>query len=130
MAMRVAVFRRVPTTLVSAKEPLLKGFHRPESIVLPENACIPATNVVVPAPNQFTHELTRPQPFFFTEPQPGKRPDGDFPAGTRVVLMRYDGGTYCRVVEEGGLYVEMEYQGLKQHGNRILIGCKTEENAF
>jgi len=92
----------------------MKGFLRPESVVLPENACIPAPNVIAPAPNQFTHELTRPQPYSFTGAQPGRSPDGDFPAGTRVVLLRYDGGSHCWVVDGQGLYVEVEYGGLKR----------------
>jgi hypothetical protein len=32
--------------------------------------------------------------------------DGEFSSGTRVVLMVYDGGEYCRVVDARGLYVE------------------------
>jgi hypothetical protein len=92
----------------------MKGFLRPESVVLPENACIPDTNVIVPAPNQFTHEVARAQPYSFTSAQPGKPPDGDFPAGTRVVLLRYDGGRHCRVVDGKGLYVEVEYDCLKR----------------
>jgi hypothetical protein len=91
----------------------MKGFQRPESIVLPENACIPAPNVIIPAPNQFTHEVTRPQPYFFSDARAGGLPDGTFPAGTRVVLLRSDAGQSCRVVDGQGLYVQVESNSLK-----------------
>ncbi|WP_165074451.1 hypothetical protein [Paludisphaera rhizosphaerae] len=91
----------------------MKGFRRPESIVLPENACVPGPNVIVPAPNRFTHEATRPLPYSYSGAQAGKSPDGTFPAGARVVLLRHDGGSQCRVVDGQGLYVEVEYDGLK-----------------
>ncbi len=91
----------------------MEGFRRPESIVLPDNACVPGPNVVVPAPNQFTHEATRALPYFYAGAQAGTSPDGEFRAGTRVVLFRHDGGPHCRVVDGQGLYVEVEYDGLK-----------------
>jgi hypothetical protein len=90
----------------------MKGFVRPEIRVLPASALIPERNLISPPPNQFTHELTRPLPFYFTTAQQSSAPDGHFPAGTKVVLLAYDGSDYCRVVDEQGLYVEIEHGSL------------------
>ena len=91
----------------------VEGFVRPRAVVLPENATVPARNLIVPAPNQFTHELTRPQPFSFAGAEQAASPDGEFPAGTKVVLLVYDGGRYCRVADGQGLYVEIEHDSLR-----------------
>jgi hypothetical protein len=92
----------------------MKGFKRPTAVVLPETAQIQSGNLISPAPNQFTHQLTRSQPFYFTNAQQAGSPDGRFRAGTKVVLLVYDGGTYCRVADRRGLYVELEYDSLKK----------------
>jgi hypothetical protein len=92
----------------------MEGFVRPKAVVLPENATVPDRNLISPPPNQFTHELTRPQPFYFAAAQQATPPDGQFPAGTKVVLLVYDGGRYCRVADGQGLYVEVEYDSLKK----------------
>jgi hypothetical protein len=92
----------------------MEGFLRPEARVLPENAIVPEQNLISPAPNQFTHELTRSQPYYFAEMQQGSPPDGEFPAGTKVVLLVYHGGAACRVADGQGLYVATEYDGLKK----------------
>ena len=91
----------------------MEGFLRPEAVILPENAVVPDKNIIRPAPNQFTHELTRPQPFYFDGAQQGRPPDGELPAGAKVVLLFHDGGSYCRVADGRGLYVEIEYDSLK-----------------
>jgi hypothetical protein len=92
----------------------MEGFTRPDAVVLPESAMIPDQNLISPAPNQFTHELIRPQPYYFTGAQRAVAPDGQFLAGTKVVLLVYDGGTYCRVADGQGLYVEIEFDSLKK----------------
>ena len=94
----------------------MEGFIRPEHVVLPEHAMVPDRNLISPPPNQFTHELTRPQPFYFTGAQEANPPAGQFPIGTKVVLLVHDGGTYCRVADGQGLYVEIEYHSLKKLG--------------
>jgi hypothetical protein len=53
-------------------------FLRPDAVVLSENAMVPDSNIISPAPNQFTHELTRPQPFYFEERSRGRRPTESF----------------------------------------------------
>jgi hypothetical protein len=84
---------------------------RPETKVLSDAALVPAQNLVKPAPTQFTHEVQRRQPYYYSDDR--ERPDGEFAVGVRVVLMSHDGGKYCRVVDEQGLYVSTEYQGLR-----------------
>lgn len=92
----------------------MDGFIRPDAVVLPEKAIVPDRNLISPAPNQFTHKLIRPQPFYFTGAQQAMQPDGQFPAGTKVVLLVYNGGNYCRVADGQGLYVEIEYDSLRK----------------
>jgi len=75
---------------------------------------VPGRNLIAPAPNQFTHEVARAQPYYFTRAQPGMAPDGEFAAGTKVVLLLYDGGATCRVADDRGLYVETEYDSLRK----------------
>ncbi len=92
----------------------VEGFVRPEATVLPEEALIPPRNLILPAPNQFTHELARSQPYYFAAAQQGMAPDGVFPAATPVTLLFYRGGPYCRVADGRGLYVEVEYESLRK----------------
>ena len=96
-----------------------EGFVRPEAEVLAAKALVPGQNLIAPAPNQFTHEVARAQPYYFTGAQSGMAADGEFSAGTKVVLLLHDGGVYCRVADGRGLYVETEYDSLRklrQHG--------------
>lgn len=92
----------------------MKGITRPHAVVLAENAIVPDKNLISPAPNQFTHELKRSQPYYFNQPQQATPPDGKFSAGAKVVLLVYDGGNYCRVADGRGLYVVVRYDSLKQ----------------
>lgn len=92
----------------------MKGFLRPEAEVLEDKSMIPKQNQISPAPNQFTHELTRAEPFYYAGPQQGRPPDGELPQGAKVVLLVYHGGQYCRVADGRGLYVEIEHAGLKK----------------
>ena len=65
-------------------------FLRPKAEILPDRALIPAPNLISPPPDQFTHELTRDQPYFYSSPAPSGA-DGTLPTGTRVLLMRQEG---------------------------------------
>ncbi|HEV2859664.1 MAG TPA: hypothetical protein VGX48_01505 [Pyrinomonadaceae bacterium] len=89
----------------------MEGFTRPEAEVLDEGSLVPGANLISPPPNQFTHVLARAQPYYYGR---GRRPDGEFPEGTKVVLMTYEGGARCRVADGRGLYVETKYDGLKK----------------
>jgi len=91
-----------------------EGFLRPEVTVLGEDALIPTRNLIVPPPNQFTHEVTRPTPYYYNRERADDPPAGQFAEGTRVVLLVYDGGGHCRVVDGHGLYVETEFASLKR----------------
>lgn len=92
----------------------MKGFVRPKFVVLPEDSIVPNENLITPPPNQFTHKLTRRVAFYFTGPQQGRPPDGELAEGTSVVLLVHDGGNYCRVADETGLYVLVEYDSLQK----------------
>jgi hypothetical protein len=92
----------------------MKGFIKPKDVLLPESAAIPERNLISPAPNQFTHELIRSLPFYFTAAKQSSSPDGELLAGTKVSLLKYDGGAYCHVADGQGLYVEVEHDGLKK----------------
>jgi hypothetical protein len=91
----------------------MEGFLRPPTEVLPESAVVPDRNLIVPAPNTFTHTLAGDQPFSYTTLEGSAVPDGELTAGTPVVLMVFDGGRFCRVVDGRGLYVEIEHESLK-----------------
>jgi hypothetical protein len=92
----------------------MKGFVRPKAEVLDDEALIPAKNLITPPPNQFTHEAIGPVPFFYDHWQKDKNSDGQFPAGTPLLLLVYTDRDYCRVADSRGLYVEVEYKGLKK----------------
>ena len=93
------------------KKPVIPGrMLRPKAVVLDNDALVPRKNVVKPPPNQFTHKVKRSQPYFYEDPR--EAPNGEFTAGTPVVLMVHHGGDSCRVADEHGLYVETAYGGL------------------
>lgn len=92
----------------------MKGFVRPKATILDEGAVVPDENLISPAPNQFTHELTRSQPFYFKGAAQADAPDGELPAGTKVVLLTDEGNGYCRVVDGQGLCVEVKCGSLKK----------------
>jgi hypothetical protein len=92
----------------------MEGFIRPQAVEVSESAIVPDDNFISPPPNQFTHELTREQPFYYLSLQQGVPPDGQFAPGTKVVLLVCEGDDYCRVVDGQGLYVEVECDSLKK----------------
>ncbi len=92
----------------------MKGFVRPKFVVLPEGSIVPNENLITPPPNQFTHKLTRRVAFYFTGPQQGRPPEGEFSEGTPVVLLVHEGGSDCRVADETGLYVVVEFDSLQR----------------
>ena len=92
----------------------MEGFQRPDYVVLPDEAVVPPANLIAPAPNCFTHELARPEPFYYAPPHAGgARPNGEFPAGAKVVLLAHDGDEFCRVADGRGLYVVTRFAALK-----------------
>ena len=86
---------------------------RPAATLLDDSALIPASNLIRPAPNQFTHELRVQQPYYFDASQPAAAPSGSFPAGTELLLVRYEGGDFCLVVDARGMYVRTAFAGLR-----------------
>ena len=85
---------------------------RPTVVVVPKSALVPRDNHVQPPPNQFTHAVRERQPFYYGA-RTTTRPDGQFAKGTQVVLMVYDRGRMCRVVDGQGRYVLTAFEGLK-----------------
>lgn len=88
----------------------MKGFTRPDATILEESAVIPEENLVSPVPTHFTHEVKQPEAYYFKR---GKKPAGEFPAGTKVLLLEKD-GKHCRVVDEQGLSVEVDGDSLRK----------------
>ena len=93
---------------------IMEQFIKPKAEILSEESLIPDKNTISPPPNQFTHKLKDSQSFYYIGAMQGSPPDGEFPAGTKVVLLRYDGGSYCRVADEQGLYAEIQFDSLKE----------------
>jgi hypothetical protein len=91
----------------------MKGVTRPDVFISPEGAVVPPTNLISPAPNKFTHEVNREQPFFYSEKFTDTPPSGQFEPGTKVNLLFHDGGEMCRVVDGRGLYVLTACGGLR-----------------
>jgi hypothetical protein len=89
-------------------------YLRPESQVLSEGSLVPPENQIDPAPNHFTHQLVATEPFYFRSESESTAPDGQLEAGTKVLLVRYDGGARCRVADGRGLYVETTYSNLTE----------------
>lgn len=87
-------------------------FLRPDMEVLPEEALIPARNLISPAPNRFTHELVAETPFYYGREADSKAPDGRFEAGTKVVLLVRGTGERCRVVDGRGIYAEVSCENV------------------
>ena len=94
-------------------------FQRPESVVLGEDSLIPPENQIRPTPNRFTHQLVKPEPFYFGRRVDSSAPDGELLAGTQVVLLRDDGEARCRVVDGRGLHVEVSCAALAELSNAI-----------
>jgi len=85
--------------------------QRPRAMVVAKSAMVPDRVLVEPAPNQFTHELLKRQPYYYGT-RAAARASGSFEKGTHVVLMVHDGGRMCRVVNRQGLYVLTAFTGL------------------
>jgi hypothetical protein len=86
-------------------------FLRPKAEVLPNDALVPDKNMISPAPTDFTHELTGPEPYYFSSG--ATKSNGEFPAGTKLRLMDTR-GSRCWVADERGLYVEIECAALRK----------------
>ena len=92
----------------------MENFIKPKAKVLSEESYVPSERIISPAPNQFTHKLLSNQPYYFQGPQQQMPPNGEFLAKTNVILIRYDGGSYCWVADEQGIFAEIEYSSLKK----------------
>lgn len=86
---------------------------RPKAVVLPDSAQLPDRNVLQPPPNQFTHEVVAEQPYYYMGIDQAAPPEGKFPVGIKVVLLRQDGAE-CWVADGRGLYVATACDGLRE----------------
>ena len=90
---------------------------RPAAAVLGKKALVPVANLVRPAPNRFTHELTVDEPYWFDLPgRDPVQPDGVLRAGMPVVLL-VEGDDRCRVIDGRGLYVEVRRASLRRRSD-------------
>ena len=85
---------------------------RPEAVVLPESAIVPDRNVIRPAPNRFSHRLTRREPYYHDSQAAQDKPNGHFEPGTLVLLV-CSHAARCRVADARGLYVEVGCDALE-----------------
>lgn len=92
----------------------MEKFIKPKAEVLPEESLIPEKNLIYPPPNIFSHRLMRSEPYYFTSMMQGSLPDGEFSEGAKVILLKHEGGNNCRVVDEQGIYAEIEFDSLKK----------------
>ena len=86
---------------------------RPEARVLDDEALVPQASLVRPPPNRFTHELVVDEPYRVDRSEPTGEPGGVLHAGTPVAVLR-EGRERCRVVDGGGLYVEVRRASLRK----------------
>ena len=86
---------------------------RPKAEVLPDSALVPKANLLDPPPTDFTHEVARKQPYFYIGPKQDAPPEGNFPAGAKVLLLTHDGGPMCRVADDRGVCAMTAFSGLR-----------------
>jgi hypothetical protein len=85
---------------------------RPKAVVLPDSALVRGKSTISPPPNQFTHEVTRAQPYFAFEAGQADAPDGQLDPNLKVVLLRRD-GDWCYVAVEDGRLVKTACSALR-----------------
>lgn len=73
---------------------------------------IPPEGQIRPPPNEFSHRVVHSEPFYFRRKADSDAPDGQLAAGSKVLLLRTEDGTRCRVADERGLYVEVSRSSL------------------
>lgn len=95
----------------AAKDTQTSGVLRPTAEVLAADALVPAANVVQPPPDQFSHVLTRDEPYRFGT-DPTATPDGELQRGTPVLVVVND-GHHARVIDGRGLYVQVRSESLR-----------------
>ena len=86
-------------------------FVRPEASVLPDDALVPAANLLAAPPSHMTHMVRTSQPWFFEMPEGSVVPVGRFDAGTAVAVTAR-GDRFCKVADAQGLHVWTACSGL------------------
>ena len=95
----------------AAKDAQTTGVLRPAAEVLTADSLVPAANFVQPPPDQFSHVLTRDEPYRFGTDLAAS-PDGELQRGTPVLVIVND-GHHARVIDERGLYVQVRSESLR-----------------
>ena len=85
---------------------------RPKAKVLPDSSLVPASALIQPPPNRFTHVLKAEQPYRYAGSKPSGEADGTLPPGAKVVLLSHEGGPECHVIDGRGLHVVTAFDGL------------------
>lgn len=67
-------------------------------------ALVPSRNHVAP-PDRFTHQVVASAPYWY-DGAGAKPPDGELPAGSKVLLTTGD-GRFCAVIDPRGLFVQV-----------------------
>jgi hypothetical protein len=83
----------------------MRGIKRPKYTILPQEALVQ---------RQFTHELVRDEPYYLAGPQQGRPSDGNFRAGTKVVLMQEEGDGFARVADAAGVNAVVSIESLRK----------------
>ncbi len=96
---------------VAAKGAQTSGVLRPTAEVLAADALVPSANVLQPPPDQFSHVLTRDEPYRFGS-DPTASPDGELQRGAPVLVVAND-GLHARVIDKRGLYVQVRSESLR-----------------
>lgn len=91
----------------------MENVLRPKMEILPDSALVPVGNLIEPPPNRFTHAVKSAQPYYYSAPRKGAAADGEFAAGTEVVLISHDDGPHCRVADGRGLLMTTAFAGLR-----------------
>lgn len=81
--------------------------------MLGEETLLPATDVVRPVPDHFTHALGDDEPYQLDRPVRDRDPDRVLPAGTSVLVLSTDDDS-CRVVTASGLAVAVRRANLRE----------------
>ena len=80
---------------------LIKQPQHAEACYVEFAGAAPSTAPSTGPSQEFTHALTRDEPYYLTGPQQGRPPEGTLKAGTKVKLME-SAGSYSRVAAENG----------------------------
>jgi hypothetical protein len=83
----------------------MKGIVRPPMNIADDSALIQ---------DGFSHVVITELPYWIEPGGTFEKPLGTLTVGSKVSLLRYDGGAFCYVKDERGLFVATVFSGLRQ----------------